>query len=130
MIDQKRGTEQPTTIGLRKGDAKAEISGGRRGSSSPHGFPSFFGGGRVGEGMAPICDKGFGPSTESVRLPRAQSESGIGGIDHSLDAAPEDLPRGNPKAVTPRVIPADDHEPDIKSNRDSQLSIESSVKGL
>jgi hypothetical protein len=62
--------------------------------------------------MAPICDEGFGRSMKSVRPPRAQSESGIGGISHSLEAAPEDLPRGNPKAITPRVIPADVHEPD------------------
>jgi hypothetical protein len=62
--------------------------------------------------MAPICDEGFGRSTESVRLRRAQSQSSIRGIGHSLEAAPEDLPSGNPKAVTPRVIPTDVHEPD------------------
>jgi hypothetical protein len=62
--------------------------------------------------MAPIYDEGFGRLMELARLSRARSESGIGEFGHSLEAAPEDLPRGNPKTVTPRVIPADVHEPD------------------
>jgi hypothetical protein len=51
---------------------------GRRGSWSPHGFPSFLCGGRpAGDAMVPMCDQGFGPPAGGRTAP-AGVESGKG----------------------------------------------------
>jgi hypothetical protein len=49
--------------------------------------------------MAPLCDEGFGP----------ESESDIGGIGRLFNEAPL---RRYAKAVIPKAIPADVHRPD------------------
>jgi hypothetical protein len=51
---------------------KAEVCGGRRGSSSPRAFPLFLCGGRPArDAMAPMCDEGFSPSIADLLPPRA-----------------------------------------------------------
>jgi hypothetical protein len=63
--------------------------------------------------MSPMCDRDFSPSTGTL-LPRvlAERESGMEGIGSLRDEAPEDLPRGDHKAVIPGVIFADVYQPD------------------
>jgi hypothetical protein len=62
--------------------AKAEVRGGRKGLSRPYGLPSFLPGERaLGEAMAPMLNE-----ASALLTPR-----NTGGIDRSLDKAPEDL---------------------------------------
>jgi hypothetical protein len=55
----RQGTDY--TAGIKR-KQKAQVCGGRRGPSSPRGFPSFLCAGRpAGEAMLPTCDEGLGP---------------------------------------------------------------------
>jgi hypothetical protein len=56
----------------RKRRLKTEVCGGRRGLSSPCGFPLFLRGGHfMGNAVAPMCDQGFGPPAGGLPALRA-----------------------------------------------------------